>query len=54
MRLKRNNGIELLIVALVAIALGVVNFVIKRFVDGGLCTGAGIVILIIWMVRRGR
>jgi hypothetical protein len=52
MKLKRNNGKGLLLIALVAMALGVVNFILKRFVDGSLCSGAGIIVLIVWMVKR--
>jgi hypothetical protein len=52
MRPKRKNGKELFWIALAAIALGVFNFALQRFVDGSLCIIAGAIVLLIWHIKR--
>lgn len=48
----RKKAGELLILALVAIALGLFNFLLKRFTDGTLCLIAGAGLLIVWNKKR--
>ncbi len=42
------------LIALAAIALGVFNLAIKRFVDGALCIIAGICVLLIWKKKHNK
>ena len=42
----------MLYVALVALALGGVNLYLQRYTDGSLCIGAGIILLIIWLIQN--
>ncbi|VGO11821.1 hypothetical protein PDESU_00387 [Pontiella desulfatans] len=44
----------MLYIAMVAIALGGINYALNRFVDGSLCIIAGTVILLIWVMKRRR
>jgi len=52
MKPKRQNRGDIFLIALAAIALGIFNLVIKRFVDGILCIVAGICVLLIWKNKR--
>jgi len=52
MKSTRQNGGEIFFIALAAIALGVFNLVIKRFIDGTLCITGGICVLLIWKKKR--
>jgi hypothetical protein len=54
MKRKRKSGSDLLIIAGVALGLGIFNILIKRYVDGSLCLIAGLVTLVIWLVKRKR
>jgi len=52
MKSTRQNGGEIFLIALAAIALGVFNLVIKRFIDGTLYIIGGICILLIWKKKH--
>jgi len=52
MKSTRQKGGEIFFIALAAIALGVFNLVIKRFIDGTLCIIGGICVLLIWKKKR--
>jgi hypothetical protein len=54
MKSTRQNGRELFFIALAAIALGVFNLVIKRFIDGSLCIIVGISLLLFRQLKRSR
>jgi len=52
MRANQQKGKQLLWGTLAAIALGVINSALHRFIDGTLCIITGIVILLIWKIKR--
>lgn len=54
MKPTRKNGRELFFIALAAIALGVFNLAIKRFIDGSLCLIAGVSLLLVWQIKRNK
>ncbi|MDD3277039.1 MAG: hypothetical protein PHP93_08330 [Kiritimatiellales bacterium] len=52
MNSTRKRDREILIIAIIAIALGLFNFLLKRFTDGTLCMIAGACLLIVWNMKR--
>lgn len=52
MKLKQQNGQGMLCIGLAAIVLGIINVVIKRYIDGSLCMGVGLCLLLIWAMKH--
>ena len=52
MKLKRQNGQGMFYMGLVAIVLGVINILIQRPIDGSLCVGVGLCLMLVWAIKR--
>ena len=51
MKSRRQNRGDIFLVGLIAIAAGVFNLVIERFIDGTLCIIVGTSVLLFWKMK---
>lgn len=52
MKSVQKNSADLFAIALIAVGLGIFNLVISRYIDGTLCLIVGIVIGVLWKIKR--